>query len=186
MIVGRSGLYRDAQHRTGLILAFLILASLLLLEATWLPWGWHATNAAWLLLATLLAYAIGAWFGTFAPVIRAATSTERMKQKVRLRAERAFSQHGISQTRDRTGVLIMLSMLERQIYVLPDRDLGTRAQPHDWATAVRVAVERLKNGDITGGLCAAVEQCGTLLARVCPVKPGDNPNELPDTLIQEP
>ncbi|MDF0642742.1 MAG: hypothetical protein P0111_01820 [Nitrospira sp.] len=186
MVVGRSGLYRDAQHRAGLILALVALAGGLTLEPAWLPWGWHAGNAAWLLIATLSAYAVGAWLGRLGPVIRAVTSAERMKQKVRLKAERAFAQHGVSQTRDRTGVLIMLSLLERQIYVLPDRDLGQRVHPDDWIAPVRVAVERLKQDDIAGGLCAAVEQSGTLLARVCPVKPGDNPNEISDRVIEEP
>jgi len=186
MIVGRSGLYRDARHRAGLVLALIVLASLLLLETAWLPWGWHSANAGWLLVATLSAYVIGAWLGTLAPVIRVVTSTERMRQKVQLRAERAFAQHGISQTRDRTGVLIMLSMLEHQIYVLPDRDLSQRARPDDLAAAVRAAVERLQHNDVAGGLCAAVERCGALLARVCPVKPGDNPNEIPDRIIEEP
>ncbi|MGZ8404755.1 MAG: hypothetical protein ACXW38_03715, partial [Nitrospira sp.] len=55
MLVSRSGLYRDAQHRSGLILALFTLTLLLSTELLWLPWGWHASNAAWLVLATILA-----------------------------------------------------------------------------------------------------------------------------------
>jgi putative membrane protein len=51
---------------------------------------------------------------------------------------------------------------------------------------VQAAVDRLKYGDIVGGLCQGIERCGLLLADVCPGRPGDNPNELPDELIQEP
>ena len=185
MIVARSGLYRDAQHWAGLVVALLVLTILLTLETLWLPWGWHASNAAWLVLAIVLAYAIGNGLGTLGPVIHLFTSTERMRHKVRLRAERGFAQHAISQTRERTGVLIMLSILERQIYVLPDRPLAQQVPMERWSQIVRAAVERLKTHDIAGGLCEGIEQCGRLLAEICPVRPGDNPDELPNEIIQE-
>jgi putative membrane protein len=186
MIVARSGLYRDAQHWAGLVLALSMLTILLTLEALWLPWGWHASNAVWLVLATVLAYGIGTWLGRLGPIIHLVTPAERMRYKVRFRAERAFAQHAISQTRARTGVLIMLSILERQIYVLPDGPLAQQVSMERWSQVVLAAVERLKAHDIAGGLCEGIEQCGRLLAEICPARPGDNPDELPDRVIQEP
>ena len=186
MVVMQSGLYREVSHWVGLGLALLILAILLTVESTWLPWGWHASNAAWLLLSTLLAYGGGAWLGTLWPVIRLCTSAERMRHKVKLRAERAFSQHALSQTRERTGVLIMLSILERQVYVLPDRSLDGLASDAQWALVVHAAIERLQNDDIVSGLCQGIDRCGLILADICPGGSGGNPNELPDELIQEP
>ena len=184
MIVDRSGLYRDAGHRAGLTLAILTLALLLTVEAGWLPWGWHAANAGWLLLAAIAAYGLGAWLGSFAPVIRLFTSSDRMHHKVKLRAEGAFLSHGISRTRDRTGVLIMLSLLEHQVYVLPDRPLIDRIPAERWDEIVAVIVKRVTVGDVVGGLCHGIEQCGLVLAEYYPARLGDNPNELPDTPIQ--
>jgi putative membrane protein len=186
MLVDRSGLYRDARHRTGLALALVALTGLLMLEAVWLPWGWHAANAAWLILGTLAAYGIGAWLGTFGPVIRAFTSTDRLHLKVRLRAERAFSHHGISQTRERTGILLMVSLLERQVYLLPDQGIGRRISTAQWEEVVGAVVTTLERGDIAGALCVGIERCGLLLTQACPATPGVNPNELPDRLVQEP
>ena len=185
MIVPRSGLYRDAQHWAGLVLAVMVLTVLLTLETLWLPWGWHASNAAWLVCATILAYGIGSRFGTLGPVIHLFTSRERMQYKVRLRAEQGFARHAVFQTRESTGVLILLSVLERQIYVLPDRPLADQVPRERWSQIVQAAVERLKTQDSVGGLCEGIEQCGRLLADVCPACPGDNPNELPNQLIQE-
>ena len=165
--------------------AVMALAVLLTLETLWLPWGWHAANAAWLVCATILAYGIGSRFGTLGPVIHLFTSRERMQRKVRLRAEQGFARHAISQTRERTGVLILLSILERQVYVLPDRPLAQQVPVEQWSQIVQVAVERLKTQDIAGGLCEAIEQCGRLLAEVCPPRPGDNPNELPNQVVTE-
>jgi len=185
MIVPRSGSYRDAQHWAGLVLAVMVLTILLTLETLWLPWGWHAANAAWLVCATLLVYGIGSRLGTLGPVIRLLTSRERMQHKVRLRAEQAFARHAISQTRERTGVLILLSVLEHQIYVLPDHPLGQQVPGERWAQIVQAVVERLKVQDIVGGLCEGIEQCGRLLSDVCPARPDDNPNELPNQVVQE-
>ena len=185
MIVARSGLYRDAQHWAGLITALTMLAALLAVEVSWLPWGWHASNAAWLVFAVTLAYLCGAWIGTWQRVIHLLTSPTRMRHKVALRAERAFAQHAISQTRERTGVLILLSMLERQIYVLPDRSLAGLVSADRWKQVVRAAVERLRGGDMAAGLSNAIAACGVVLADACPARPGDNPNELPDEPIQE-
>ena len=89
MIVPASALYREAGYRTGLILALLMLAVLLTLEMYWLPWGWHAGNAGWLMLAVVVAYGIGQWLGTVPNIIRLVTSRERMAYKVKLRAEQA-------------------------------------------------------------------------------------------------
>lgn len=186
MIVSRAGLYRDAQHRSGLILALSVLTILLTTEILWLPWGWHASNAAWLVLATILAYGVGVWLGICDPIIRLLTPTDRMRHKVRLRAERAFAQHAVSQTRERTGVLIMVSLLEHQIYVLADQPLFQRVPIERWSRIVEDAVDRLKTGDVVGGLCRSIRTCGVLLAEVCPSRPGDNPDELSNELVQEP
>ena len=59
MIVPASALYREAGYRMGLILALLALALLLTIEMYWLPWGWHAGNAGWLLLAVVVSYGLG-------------------------------------------------------------------------------------------------------------------------------
>lgn len=185
MIVERSGLYREAQHRAGLLLALLTLTALLTIESAWLPWGWHEANAAWLLLATVAAYTLGAWSGTWSPIIRLLTSRERMHQKVRLRAERAFVQHGIARTRDRTGLLLMLSLLERQVYVLADQSLRERISSDQWQDVIAVVVERMKAGDLAGGLCRGIEASGVLLTRACPSDRRDNPNELSNEVIQD-
>ncbi len=185
MIVSRSGRYRDAKHRAGLILALFTLTALLMLDAAWLPWGWDGGDGAWLVLCTVVAYAIGAWAGTFAPMVRLVTSRERMHQKVRLRAERAFAQHGIFQTRERTGILLMLSVLEREVYVLADKELVRLVSIDQWNEAVQFVVERIHAGDMAVALCAGVSRCGEILARACPATSDDNPNEIPDRVIEE-
>ena len=186
MLVARSGLYRDAQHRAGLALALVVLTSLLMGEGFWASWRWQTAEAAWLLLAVLLSYAIGSWIGRVPQAIRAVTSSERLRRKVQLRAEQAFAQHSLSRTRQRTGVLLMVSLLERHVYVLPDSGIGPGITPAQWNDVVEAVITKLRKNDIAGGFCAGIERCGVILARACPAEPGDNPNELSNRLLQEP
>lgn len=186
MIVSRSGLYRDAQYRAGLLLGVVTLTIMVTTEFLWLPWGWHASNAVWLVLTTIAAYGVGTWLGTRTSIIRLFTSTERMRHKVRLRAERAFATHTVARTREGTGVLIMVSLLEHQIYVLADQPLFQRVPMERWSSVVQAAVRQLKSGRIVEGLCQSIEASGVLLAEICPGRPDDNPNELSNELVQEP
>ena len=54
-----------------------------------------------------------------------------------------------------------------------------------WSSVAEAAVNRLKTGDIVGGLCQSIQTCGILLAEVCPGRPDDNPDELSNELVEE-
>jgi len=185
MVVARSGLYREAPYRAGVVSATAALALLLTTESLWLPWGWHAGNGVLLLLLTIVAYGVGAWFGTTETGIRWFVSRERMRHKVLMRAERAFAQHGVGQTRERTGVLLLVSLLERQVSLWPDRALRELVPALEWEPVVATIVPHLSAGNLAEGLCAGIEHCGRFLADRLPPRPGDNPDELPNRVIQE-
>lgn len=186
MIVPASALYREAGYRTGLILALLSLALLLTIEIYWLPWGWHAGNAGWLLLAVVVSYGLGQWLGRVSMVVRLVTSRERMVHKVALRAEQAFYKHGLHQTKGRTGVLILVSILERRVHILADKGINDHVPAGTWDGLVNGILDGIRTGQATDAICAAIAKCGALLAQVSPAGSGGNPNELPDALIQEP
>src|SRR5262252_491692 len=186
MIVQASARYREAGYRTGLILAWVTLALLLTVEAYWLPWGWHAGNAGWLLLAVIVAYGIGQWLGMVPTVVRLVTSRERMAHKVKLRAEQAFYWHGLHKTKGRTGILILVSLLERRVHVLADKGINSLVPAGTWDGLVSDILDGIRTGHAADALCAAIAKCGELLAQVSPAAPGNNTDELPDELIQEP
>jgi putative membrane protein len=186
MIVPASALYREAGYRMGLILVLLTLAVLLTLEKYWLPWGWHAGNAGWLMLAVVVVYGIGQSLGTVPLIIRLVTSRERMAYKVKLRAEHAFYQHGLHNTKDHTGILILVSVLEHRVHVLADRGINDRVPPGTWDGLVSGILNGIRTGRATDAICDAIAKCGVLLAQVSPASPGDDTDELPNTLIQEP
>ncbi len=186
MIVPASALYREAGYRTGLMLALLVLALLLTIEIYWLPWGWHAGNAGVLLLAVVAADGLGQMLGRVPWVNRLVPARERMAHKVTLRAEQAFYKHGLHNTKGRTGILILVSLLERRVHVLADKSINDRVPTGTWDGLVNGILDGIRTGQATDAICAAIAKSGALLAQVSPAGSGDNPNELPDTLIQEP
>jgi len=124
--------------------------------------------------------------GTVPTVIRLVTSHERMAHKVKLRAEQAFYQHGLHKTKGRTGILILVSLLERRVHILADKGINNLVLPGTWDGLVSGMLDGIRTGHAADALCAAIAKCGALLAQVSPAASGNNIDELPDELIQEP
>ncbi|WP_447973629.1 TPM domain-containing protein [Nitrospira sp. Kam-Ns4a] len=184
MIVPASARYREARHLAGLILAVVALTALLTLEYGWGRWGWAAHHPGWILVGVAAAYALGAALGGRPWAIRLLTSRERLAFKVRHRAELAFYEHGLQRTREATGILILVSLLERRVQILADRAINERVAPGTWDGLVGDLVRGIKEGRPAEALCRAIAACGDLLAAHFPARTGENPNELPDELIQ--
>jgi len=145
----------------------------------------HLHHPGWIVLGVVLAYAVGYGVGSIPAVRRFFSSNQRMAYKVRRRAELAFYEHGLHKTREGTGILIMASLLERRVQVLADKAINDRVPPGTWDTLVNDLVKGIKDGRPTEAFCEAIAKCGDLLAEHFPARPGDNPDELDDDLIQE-
>lgn len=186
MVINRSALYRETRYRAGIGVAFFILALLLTMELGWMPWGWHALNAGWMLLTVVAAYCTGYWLGTQPAVIRLLTSRERMDYKVNLRAHQAFLEHGLHRTELGTGVLILISLLEHRIEILTDGPILDRVPRETWNNMVALIQDGFQKGNPVESLCQAIALCGEVLGEYFPAgHAGPNPNELPNTLIPD-
>lgn len=102
----------------------------------------------------------------------------------RARAHRAaleqFVVRGISRTRNRTGVLIFVSLAEHYARIVADEGIAAKVQHAEWQDAIDTLTAQMRDGRVTAGLIAAVERCGEVLAMHAP--PDGSPNELPDRL----
>lgn len=186
MVIDRSALYRETRYRAGIGVAFFMLTLLLTMELEWMPWGWHALNAGWMLLTVVAAYCTGYWLGTRGAVIRLLTSRERMDYKVKLRAHQAFLEHGLHRTELGTGVLILISLLEHRIEILTDGPILDRVPRETWSNMVSLIQAGFQKGNPVESLCQAIALCGEVLGEYFPAGPaGPNPNELPNALISD-
>lgn len=104
-------------------------------------------------------------------------------KRVHDRALHAFRIGAEQRTTARTGVLIYLSMREHRAEVLVDAAIASKVDPEVWAEALAALLAEVRRGDVAGGLCAAVDQVGGVVALHFPRQDSDL-NELPDRLIE--
>jgi putative membrane protein len=102
----------------------------------------------------------------------------------RMRAHRAaleqFVVRRVTQTRNRSGVLIFVSLAEHYARIIADEGIAQKVQQSEWQEAIDVLTSHMSAGRIAQGFTAAIERCGTVLATHAP--PDGSPNELPDRL----
>jgi putative membrane protein len=135
-----------------------------------------------LLLAGVPALGLGHLLALWPPLLRLALGKTEVDAEVRQQAHESFVDLNVHATRDRTGVLILVSMLEHRIEVLADTGIHGVAPAGYWDAVVAELAARIKQGDLAGGLAEAVRHVGELLAEKFPAKEGDI-NELPDTVL---
>ena len=102
----------------------------------------------------------------------------------RARAHRAaleqFVVRRVAHTRNRTGVLIFVSLAERYARIIADDGIAEKVHKAEWQAAIDALVGHMRDGRIGAGFSAAIERCGAVLAAHAP--PDGSVNELPDRL----
>ncbi|MDQ3483280.1 MAG: hypothetical protein M3448_07750, partial [Pseudomonadota bacterium] len=83
----------------------------------------------------------------------------------------------------RTGILIYLSMGEHRAEIVADEAITKVTTPETWGEAMAALLEDVRDGRPADGICAAIEEIGTVLTEHFP-KSRDNSNEIPDKLIE--
>ena len=98
---------------------------------------------------------------------------------VRARSKQVFMEHGVTETRERSGVLLFLSETERRVELLADRGIHERVGAELWQTLVDDVVAAIRSGHAAVGITSAVDAIGGRLAQHFPPSAADT-NELPD------
>jgi putative membrane protein len=119
------------------------------------------------------------------PVVKRFFLHEKRKEReIRDRAIRAFHEHRLDKTRDATGVLFLISLLERKVYILADHGIYTKiTQTALDGFAIAVA-SGIAEGRPAQALCESIRAIGVDLAEHFPAKP-DDVNELSNKIIAE-
>jgi putative membrane protein len=107
------------------------------------------------------------------------------RRQVEEHALALFARHGLYRTRAQTGVLLLVSELERQVVILGDKAIDARLGQSGWQAHIEQVVLAIRRGEAASGILAVLERLGVVLAELAPA--GDqNDDELPNTVIQEP
>ena len=131
-VLGRARAYPEATWRG--FSAGTALGASLAVCVTLLRPDWPArTDALRAVAAALLAGLAGALAARTIPALTRAFSSRRAREAAaRERARALFVEHGVHGTRERIGVLVLVSLLERRVELVPDTGLAARLPAHAW------------------------------------------------------
>jgi putative membrane protein len=143
---------------------------------------WPFTNEA-ILLDTVLLGLVGALAArVFAGLRRLCTPSSFAEQAVRQAAQAEFLQRGLMETRERTGVLIFVSQLERRAAVVADRGVLAKVDAQAWQLAcagIEACVRAREDGV---ALASRIRELAPMLANALPRR-ADDIDELVDELV---
>lgn len=144
-------------------------------------------------LTTISAYAINLFQLLLFIVLALAFSLPRKKRvslvprflrrhRARQMAREHFFTQGLHRTRDRTGVMIFVSVAERYAEVLADDGIAGRVEEGAWRRMIERLTQALAANRMGEGLVESVEAAADILAAHAPPR-SDDSNELPDKVI---
>lgn len=133
----------------------------------------------WILCGQAPAMVLAWWLTGWAPLLRALVPSRLQAQAVKARAEQLFIEQGVTETRERSGVLLYLSEIEHRVELLADRGIHERVGADTWRQLVEAVVKQIRTGHAAVGIIAAVDAIGARLAQHFPPSSGDI-NELSD------
>ena len=180
-VVERSDAYESALWRGG----FALSASVWLGIVLWYELGstWFPLRLLEILMALFLAQAIGMLLVLFVPAWRRFFAGEDARARaVKQAAQAAFLSEEVFKTRERTGILIFMSLLERRVEVLGDAGINAKVAQTEWEDVVQTIVASMRAQQPAEGLIAAIQKCGGLLQRQGVLRRVDDADELSNTL----
>ena len=177
MVVGSSDPYVEADLLGGVLLGSLlsfILTALFFHSSIW-----------YFVPMSFIFFFPSQWFvRKVIPLKALFISRERKADAVRRRAISAFYEHGLYKTRKNTGVLFLLSLLERKVWVLADKGIHEKIGQESLNQVATLVSQGVREGRPCEALCEAIRKMGEVLSEHFPMTPGDT-NELPDSVITD-
>ena len=127
--------------------------------------------------STFIVISIFYFIANISHIDRLIVSKKVMEKKVKNRAIRHFMESGVYKTRDRTGILIFISFLERRIELIADSGINEKIDQSKWNDIVTHIIDGIKDKKLANNLIEAIDECGKLLSKYFPIKEDDE-NEL--------
>lgn len=111
-------------------------------------------------------------------------SKKEIQEEVHQRSLEVFYENKVSMTRERTGIMIFISLLERRVEVLADCGINEKVSKDYWNELVASLSSQIGKGNMIGGVVASIKVCGEALSESFPIKDNDK-NEISDELITD-
>lgn len=183
-VVPRSDSYEIAVWRGASAVALVAITVALLIIQFYEGWGLAWVFTPWgVALLALIGGVVGALSAAYVPPIqRALAGSDLLDLTVHRAAMQAFLEEEVFSTRDRTGILLFVSLQEHRIEVLGDTGINAKVSDDEWIDVVTRIRRGIKNRNLTEGLVDAIHMCGKLLQRKGVDIREDDENELSDSI----
>ena len=108
--------------------------------------------------------------------------TEQVGEEVSEAAMAAFYSHQLDATRERNGVLLFISVLERRVFILADQGVNDKVDRDHWRSIVDDLTAAIRRSQRGPAVCQTIGEIGAVLREHFPIHPDDK-NELRDLII---
>jgi putative membrane protein len=159
----------------------ILLATLAALALPWVLMAATALPVRSILVLQVLTFIVLALVLCL-PRIRVALLPRRARRVVAHRvAVEQFSIRGIARKKDRSGILIFVSLAEHYARIIADVGIASKVPQAQWQGAVDTLVAECGEGRVADGFISAIEVCGSVLATHFP-RTAESRDELPDRI----
>ncbi len=181
VFVEKSGFYQVANYRAAMVTgAFAFL--LVIFSDRYMP-ALAIYDPLLIFLSVVMFGLIGALACNYLAFIkRIFIPQQHLDRATRQRAETAFLQEEVFNTRHRTGIMIFISFFEREVIVIADRGISKVVEQKEWDKMVQGIIQNIRMGKVVDGIEVAILRCGEVLLEKGFLKTPDDVNELKDDL----
>lgn len=174
-VATESGRYDRADSTVGLLaaIAFLVGAHWLHDSVLAAPGQWDvgSLHVGWQALAVVAGFVIGNLISAHCPPFRRLFVSERhMTQNAQRGASHVFTLADVAGTRERTGLLIYISLFEHRIVIRADERARQALGDEGIAHLRDLAVDDLKGGLVANALIDVIEHAAGPLAEALPAQ----------------
>lgn len=111
-------------------------------------------------------------------------TSDEMEEEVKEAAFISFYTKGLHKTKDKTGILIYISIFEKKVWVLADKGINEKVPQGAWQEIIDIIVSGIKGKKQSEAICTAIKKCSEILKEHFPVKPDDT-DELDNLIIEK-
>ena len=181
VFVEQSGFYTLAHYRAAMFGA--VFAFLFVIVFDRLVPALAVYDPLYIFVIVMFGSLLGGVMPQFVPALkRILTGQKHFDRATRNKAENAFLEQEIFNTRHRTGIMIFISFFEREVIVMADRGISKVVDQREWDNLVNMITSGIAHGKIIQSMETAIKRCGEILHEKGFDKTPDDVNELHDDL----
>ena len=156
-----------------------LIAAVIALALPWLLVAFTAMTVERILLLQVVAFFVLLLLLSL-PRVRSALVPPRTRRAMANHAAmEQFVLRGIARKKDRSGILIFVSLAERYARIVADEGIAAQVPQAHWQGAIDALIGHMRDGRIADGFVSAINLCGEELAQHFP-RSGASRDELPD------